>query len=201
MEPATGRIETIMPIVKHGATYEDLVALPDNLVAEIVDGDLHASPRPAMRHSLAAAALSYELGPPFHKGRGGPGGWWILPEPELHFGDDVLVPDLAGWRRERMPEVPDTVWVSLTPDWVCEVASPSTERLDRVHKLRIYARAGVVHAWIVNPLTKTLEVFRRDEAQWTLAGAFGGDEVVRAEPFDAIELELARLWGGPEPRP
>jgi Uma2 family endonuclease len=96
-----------------------------------------------------------------------------------------------------MPQVPDTVWTSLVPDWVCEVASPSTERLDRVHKMRIYARAGVEHAWIVNPLTKTLEVLRRSEAQWTLAAAHGGDEVIRAEPFQAIDLELARLWGGP----
>jgi Uma2 family endonuclease len=196
MEPATGRIEGTMPIVKTGATYEDLVALPDNLVAEIVDGDLHASPRPAMRHALGTSALSHVLGAAFQHGAGGPGGWWILIEPELHLADDVLVPDLGGWRRERMAEVPDAPWTSLAPDWVCEVASPSTERLDRVQKLRIYARAGVGHAWIVNPSTKTLEVFRRDEAQWTLAGAFGGDEVVRAEPFDAIVLELARLWGG-----
>jgi Uma2 family endonuclease len=196
MKPATGRAEGAMPIFKPQAIYEDLVALPENLVGEIVDGDLYASPRPAMRHALAASALSHVLGGAFQHGTGGPGGWWILQEPELHFGEDVLVPDLAGWRRERMPEVPDTAWTSLAPDWICEVASPSTERLDRVHKLRLYARAGVGHAWIVNPLARTLEIYRRDPAGWTLAAAHGGEEAVRAEPFDVIELKLARLWGG-----
>jgi Uma2 family endonuclease len=195
MEPATGRTEGTMPIFKQQATYEDLVNAPENLVAEIVDGNLYTSPRPSMRHALAASGLSHVLGAAFQQGRGGPGGWWILQEPELHLGDDVVVPDLAGWRRARMPDVPDEPWSSLAPDWVCEVASPSTERLDRVHKLRIYARAGVGHAWIVNPLARTLEIFRRSQVEWTLAAVHGGDEVVRAEPFQAIDLELARLWG------
>ena len=201
MEPATGRTEAGMPIFKQHATYEDLVNVPENLVAEIVDGDLYTSPRPAMRHALSASALAGVLVEAFQHGVRGPGGWWILPEPELHLGDDVVVPDLAGWRRERMPEVPDTVWTSLPPDWVCEIASPSTERLDRVHKLRIYARAGVGHAWIINPLARTLEIFRRSQDGWNLTAVHGGDEVAHAEPFDAIELELARLWGGPEPNP
>jgi Uma2 family endonuclease len=195
MEPATGRTEGTMPILKPRATYEDLAGVSENLVAEIIDGDLHASPRPAMRHALAASALSGVLVPAFQHDSGGPGGWWILPEPELHLADDVVVPDLAGWRRERLPDVPDAPWTSLAPDWVCEIASPSTERLDRVHKLRIYAREGVGHAWIVNPTARTLEIFRRSQVEWTLASVHGGDEVVRAEPFQAIDLELARLWG------
>ena len=189
------RTQEPMPIIKSNATYEDLVEVPDNLVAEIVDGNLHTSPRPAMPHALAATALGYVLGNPFHDGIGGPGGWLILDEPELHLGEDVVVPDIAGWRRERMADVPQAPWTSLAPDWICEVASPSTERLDRVEKLRIYAREGVTHAWLVNPLSRTLEVFRREGAAWMLVGAHGGEGVVRVEPFDAIEWELGRLWG------
>lgn len=185
-----------MPIVKTRATYEDLVAVPENLVAEIIDGDLHVSPRPGMRHSLVTSELLGALGGPFHRGTGGPGGWWILFELELHFGDDVVVPDLAGWRRERLPEVPDQPWMSLAPDWVCEVASPSTERIDRANKLGIYARAGVTHTWLANPANRTLEIFRRSDPAWTLVAVHGGDEVVRAEPFDAIELDLGALWSG-----
>ncbi len=193
--------ERAMPVIKANATYEDLVAVPDNLVAEIVDGQLHTSPRPASPHALAESSLHALLGGPFHQGIGGPGGWWVLVEPELHLGDDVVVPDLAAWRRERMPEYPNVAWFSLAPDWLCEVASPSTERFDRVDKLPIYARAGVAHAWIVNPTTRTLEVYRRDGSVWTLVGAHGGDAIVRAEPFEAFELELARLWDAPRPQP
>ena len=177
------------------ATYTDLLNAPDNLVAEILDGELHTSPRPSAPHAVASASLGMEIGGAFHRGRGGPGGWWILDEPELHFDPDVLVPDLAGWRRERMPRVPPDPFFTLAPDWVCEVVSPSTERIDRVLKLPIYARAGVGHAWLVNPATKTLEVFRRDGARWLLAATHGGDAIVRAEPFDAIELDLLPLWG------
>jgi Uma2 family endonuclease len=183
-----------MPVIKSKATYEDLVAVPDNLVAEIVDGNLHTNPRPAMQHALAATALGYVLGNPFHDGIGGPGGWLILDEPELHLGDDVVVPDIAGWRRERMADVPEAPWTSLAPDWICEVASPATERLDRVEKLRIYAREGVTHAWLVNPLSKMLEVFRRDGQDWTRVAAHGNAGPVRLEPFKAIAWELGRLW-------
>ena len=180
---------------KPRATYQDLLEVPDTMVAEILDGELYASPRPAPRHSRVASALDGVLWDPFDRGRGGPGGWWLLFEPELHFGDDVLVPDLAGWRHDRLDRIPDTAWISLPPDWVCEVASPSTERIDRVQKLRIYAREGVGHAWLVNPTTRTLEVYRRAEDKWTLVSTHGGDKVVRAEPFDAIELDLLVLWG------
>ena len=140
------------------ATYEDLVAVPENLVAEIVDGELWTSPRPAPRHALVYSALGSLLGPPFHHGRGGPGGWWIIDEPELHLGEDALVPDLAGWRRARMPRLPDTAYFGLAPDWVCEILSPSTAVLDRTRKLRVYAREGVRHAWLVDPATRTIEV-------------------------------------------
>ena len=181
--------------VKRRATYDDLLGVPEHKVAEIVDGDLHVSPRPASRHALAAAGLDRALGPPFHDGRGGPGGWWILFEPELHLGGDVLVPDLAGWRRQRMPEFPDTAAFTLAPDSVCEVVSPSTERLDRARKMPAYAREGVGHLWVVNPTARTLEVYRLAEQRWVLLATHEGEATVRAEPFEAVELDLAALWG------
>jgi Uma2 family endonuclease len=179
---------------KPRATYKDLLDVPDIMVAEILDGELYASPRPAMRHSQVASELGGVLWGPFRHGRGGPGGWWILDQPELHFGEDVLVPDLAGWRRDRLPQIPDTAAISLAPDWICEVISPSTERIDRVRKLPIYAREGVQYAWLINPQTKTLEVFRRAESAWILLSTHGGDESVRAEPFEALAIELPELW-------
>jgi Uma2 family endonuclease len=179
---------------KRPATYEDLVALPENLVGQIIDGELFAHPRPASPHAVASSALGGELYGPFQRGRGGPGGWWLLDEPELHFGKNVLVPDFAGWRRERMAEVPRVPFFTLAPDWVCEVLSPSTAALDRVRKKRIYARQGVEHVWLLDPEARSLEVFRLHEGRWVERGAYSGDERVRAEPFEAIELELAALW-------
>ncbi len=185
-----------MPKVDLGrpATYDDLVAVPDLLVAEIVDGELWTSPRPAPRHAVASSELGHQLGPPFHGGRGGPGGWLILDEPELHLGDHALVPDLAGWRRDRMPRVPDTAYFALAPDWVCEVLSPSTAQLDRAKKLRVYAEHGVAHAWLVDPLAQTLEVLRLEGGRWTLLDTQTGSVSVRAEPFEAVPLELGALW-------
>jgi Uma2 family endonuclease len=177
------------------ATYEDLLEVPDTKVAEIVDGELYVSPRPAAPHALAASVLGADLLGAFHQGRGGPGGWWIVHEPELHFGEDVLVPDLAGWRRERLPEFPKKAFFTLEPDWVCEVLSPSTERLDRARKLRVYAREGIAHTWFVNPMARTFEVYRRAEDRWLLLATFADDALVRAEPFEAIELDLLPLWG------
>ncbi|MEZ4453914.1 MAG: Uma2 family endonuclease [Nannocystaceae bacterium] len=178
------------------ATYEDVLAAPEHRVAEIVDGELYLHPRPAMPHAIAASALGEELGPPFKRGRGGPGGWIIVDEPELHLGGDVLVPDLAGWRRERLPEVPDAPFLELAPDWLCEVLSPSTQRLDRGPKLRIYGRAGVSHVWFVEPRDRTLEILERQGDRWTILDHFEGDAKIRARPFEAIELELAALWEG-----
>ncbi len=179
---------------KKGATYADVYDVPDNFVAEMLDGDLYAMPRPAVPHAHAASALGGELFGPFHRGRGGPGGWVILDEPELHFGTDVLVPDLAGWRRARMPEAPEAAYITLAPDWVCEVLSASTEAIDRGAKLRIYAREGVAHAWLVDPLRRTLEVLRLESGRWREVAVHEARAVVRAEPFDAIELELGALW-------
>ncbi len=177
------------------ATYDDVLAAPAHLVAELIGGEVHLHPRPAKPHANAATVLGEELGPPFRRGRGGPGGWVLLDEPELHLRRDVIVPDLAGWRRERMPVLDAREpFFTLAPDWVCEVLSPSTERLDRREKLAIYRREGVSHVWFVNPLARTLEVLALRDAHYAVIDVFAGAERVRAAPFDAIELELGLLW-------
>lgn len=181
-------------LAKKSATYEDLQALPPHVVGEIIDGELVVSPRPASLHALAASRIGIEIGGPFDRGRGGPGGWIILDEPELHIVGQVLVPDLAGWRRERMPEMPDVLFFELAPDWVCEVLSPATASLDRTRKMRYYAEAEIRHLWLVDPRIKTIEVYRLDGGSWRVVGSHAGDVPVRAEPFDAIELDLAGLW-------
>jgi Uma2 family endonuclease len=179
---------------KRRATYEDLSQVPDHLIAEILDGQLVTQPRPSPRHALAATVLGSRLGRPFHDGNDGPGGWILLYEPELHLHGDILVPDYAGWRRERMPELPEAAAFELAPDWVCEVLSPSTAATDRADKMPIYAREAVGHVWLVDPLVRTLEAFRLDAGQWRLLGVWHDEARVRAEPFDAIELDLTGLW-------
>lgn len=180
--------------LKTDATYADLCAVPENMVAEILGGELYAFPRPALPHAHAASVLTIELGGPFQRHREGPGGWWFLDEPELHFGADVLVPDIAAWRRERLPSIPRAAHMELASDWLCEVLSPSTEAIDRGKKLAIYARERVGHVWLVNPVTRTLEILRLDSGHWRLVATHEGSAPVRAEPFDAIELELGALW-------
>jgi Uma2 family endonuclease len=159
-----------------------------------VDGELFTAPRPANRHAIASSGLGSYVLPAYHRGDGGPGGWWIIFEPELHLGRDIMVPDLAGWRRERMPEYPDGAFVEIAPDWVCEVASPSTTRLDRVRKMPKYAQNGIGHLWLIDPTPRTLEVYRRADDHWLLVATHGDDERVRAEPFEAIEIALEHLW-------
>ncbi len=176
------------------ATYEDLAGVPSHLVAELIHGQLMTSPRPAPPHALAASSLSGELHGPFDRGRGGPGGWIILYEPELHLNGDALVPDLADWRRERMPALPQTSAFELAPDWVSEVLSPSTAALDRTVKIPVYAREGVGHVWLIDPLAQTLEVLRLDAGSYRIVGAWSGDAVVHAEPFDALGIALTELW-------
>jgi Uma2 family endonuclease len=183
-----------MGMGKRPATYTDLEELPPNMVGEIIAGELYASPRPAMPHTLLTTELALELLGPFHRGQGGPGGWRILIEPELHLQGDVLVPDFGGWRRERLPKAPKGAALTLAPDWACEILSPSTEARDRASKLPIYAREGVPHVWLLDPELRTLEVFRLDGAHYVLLATHAGDARVRVEPFDAIELELKALW-------
>jgi Uma2 family endonuclease len=187
-----------VPPLDRAATYEDLLQLPDHLVAEIVGGELHATPRPSPRHARAATRISNRLGPAFDEGRGGPGGWVILFEPELHLGPEVLVPDLAGWHRSRMPRLPDTAYFAVAPDWVCEVVSPATAALDRAGKLAAYARQHVRLAWLIDPLARTLEVLRVEGGRWVILATHAGDEVVRAEPFADIDVDLHPLWAEPE---
>jgi Uma2 family endonuclease len=178
------------------ATYDDVLAAPMHVVAEVIDGELSTHPRPASPHAQAATVLGEELGPPFRRGRGGPGGWILLDEPELHLGmeSDILVPDLAAWRRETMPVMPDAAFFTVRPDWVAEVVSPSTQRHDRRKKMPIYLREGVGHVWLVDPLARTLEVFLLDGPTYRLLATYADDEKVRAPPFDAIELDLSVLW-------
>lgn len=176
------------------ATYEDLFDLPENLVGEIVGGRLVTHPRPAPKHALAYSALGSELNNPFGRGRGGPGGWWILDEPELHLDADILVPDIAGWKRERMPKLPETAWFPLAPDWVCEILSPGTAKFDRAEKLPLYARHGVAHAWLVDPDLKTMEIFENHDGKWLLLAVLENDAPVSQPPFDAITFELNALW-------
>lgn len=181
------------------ATLKDLESVPEGWTGQIIDGELHAHPRPAFGHGKVTSELGVELGAPFGRGRGGPGGWLILDEPELHLGPDVLVPDLAGWRRERMPEPPpDTAFFTIAPDWVCEVLSPSTARLDRVKKWRSYLRERVPFIWFIDPIARTLEADTLSGPDYSRLGAWEAGERPRVAPFDAIELELDALWG-PEP--
>lgn len=179
------------------ATYQDVLDAPEHVVAELIDGTLYTSPRPAPRHSVASSIIGGDLTGPFHR-RGGdpnwPGGWWILDEPELHLGGDVMVTDVAGWRRERLPSIPNEAAFTLAPDWLCEVVSPSTARIDRVLKMPIYAREGVEFVWIVDPLLKSLEVFQRSATSWILLSSHVGDDLCRAEPFAAVELDMTRWW-------
>ncbi|WIG93512.1 Uma2 family endonuclease [Myxococcus sp. SDU36] len=175
--------------------YEALEHLPPNVVGEIIEGELHVSPRPRTMHGRAAFRLGKKLGPfDQEPDTEGPGGWVFLPEPELHLGGNVLVPDLAGWRRERMPELPDVTGVELAPDWLCEVLSPSTEAMDRSRKMTIYAREGVNHLWLVDPRIQLLEIYRREGERWQRLGAYTGDATVHAEPFEAQKLNLGSLW-------
>jgi Uma2 family endonuclease len=183
-------------VARRRATYQDVLDAPAHKVAEILDGELHLQPRPALPHAMAASALGEELGPPFKRGRGGPGGWIIMDEPELHLGDKILVPDLAGWRLERLPEVDESAFTTVAPDWVCEILSRDTARVDRTVKRPIYAQARVAYLWHIDPIERWVETFALDGNDWLLFGTWEGDAKARIRPFDAIELDLAVLWAG-----
>jgi Uma2 family endonuclease len=176
------------------AEYRDLFELPEHVIGEILNGQLITQPRPAPKHARASSIVGSELVGPYDQGRGGPGGWWILDEPEMHLGPHILVPDLAGWRRERMPALPDEAYFALAPDWVCEVLSPGTARIDRVVKMPIYAAQGVQWLWLVEPDLHTLEVFRLFDGHWLLEGAWQEADEVHAPPFAELAFSLADLW-------
>lgn len=178
------------------ASYEDVLTSDPRTIAEVIDGVLYTQPRPALGHAQIASELTYRLIGPFRHGRGGPGGWHILVEPELHLGlePDILVPDLAGWRTTRMPRVTNRAFETLSPDWVAEILSPSTSRVDRSLKLPVYQRERVPHVWLVDPQAMTIEVLRLDGESYRLLGVHADDARARLEPFDEVELDLASLW-------
>ena len=181
------------------ATYADLEAVPDHLVAEILRGRLVTHPRPSNRHSRAHFRLGAVLNGPFDEGIDGPGGWYFLTEPELQLGEEICVPELAGWRHERIPPAPAAdpfagVTVELAPDWVCEVLSPATERYDRREKREIYAEAGIGHLWLVDPRIEVVEAFVLVDRDWRLAGTFSGDQTAQIPPFEVIAIALGRVW-------
>lgn len=174
--------------------YRQLEALPETQIGEILAGDLVASPRPTPRHAIVIYELGGLLRDPYRHGVNGPGGWWIMSEPELHLGADVIVPDLAGWRQERMPAFPDTAAITLAPDWVCEVLSPKSGRRDRIIKRALYEKHQVPSLWYVDPLARSLDALRLTEQGWLIEGIFADDDLVRAKPFDAVDLPLGDLW-------
>ncbi len=173
---------------------DEFMEMPSNRVAEILNGELVSHPRPAPKHAFAYSSLTEEILGPFQKGRGGPGGWIIIDEPELHLGEQILVPDLAGWRKERMPALPETAWFETVPDWVCEIISPSTGRYDRGVKREIYADKGVQYLWFLDPLQQTLEAFQLREGQWVLLSTVTGNDEVALAPFAAVPFPLSNLW-------
>ncbi|MBF0102744.1 MAG: Uma2 family endonuclease [Desulfobacterales bacterium] len=174
--------------------YDDLYSIPNSMIGQIIDGDLIAMPRPTYRHSNVVSALEDEIGPSYRRGRNGPGGWIILFEPEIQFGKNILVPDLAGWKKEHLPSPPETNWCEVSPDWVCEVLSPSTIRIDRIKKMNIYAAYNVPYVWLIHPIDKTFEVFKLEHGRWILLSIHGENDKVRAEPFQEVEIDLNTLW-------
>jgi len=177
------------------ATMADLELLPSNVKGEIIDGVLYTQPRPRFAHQDVIGSLAGDLRSPYQRGRGGPGGWWIVPEPGVQLpGSPEFSPDIAGWRKERMPQPPVGA-ITLAPDWVCEILSPTTRAYDTRIKRPFYARMGVSHLWYVDLESHTVSVSRLSDGHWVELGVYGEDDVMRAEPFDAVEIALGEWWG------
>lgn len=176
------------------ATYDDILDLPDTIVGEVLNGQLETHPRPAPVHALAASSIGGELVSPFQKGRGGPGGWWIIDEPECHIEAEIFVPDLAGWRKLKLANLPETAWFDSTPDWVCEIISPTSIRRDRVTKMAIYARLGIGFYWLIDPLAQILEAYQLKNKHWVLLKSYADAEEVAIAPFAEYSFSLANLW-------
>ena len=180
---------------KKPATYADIEALPPHVVGQILFGTLHTHPRPVTRHVTTAHRLALKLGPPFEFGENGPGGWIFLPEEELHLGPHVVVPDISGWRAERLPaDYGESAFLTVPPDWICEVLSPSTEDIDKTDKSRIYATYGVDYLWYIDPRPRHHEVFVRQNRDWLLKHTFAEHEDVCAPPFPELSFPLGLLW-------
>ena len=180
--------------IRRPATYQDVLDAPPGMAAELIRGALHPQPRPRPRHSRAIIRLAVKLGGPYDADTDGPGGWTLLVEPELHLGPEVVVPNLAGWRRARLPRLPDEVCIAVPPDWVCEVLSPSTRTYDLTEKREVYAEHGVGWLWFVDPAARTLEAFALRDGTWVLVAAFHDDAEIRVAPFDAVGFALGALW-------
>ncbi|WP_089727481.1 Uma2 family endonuclease [Candidatus Thiosymbion oneisti] len=178
------------------ALYESLEALPAGLTGEILNGQLHTQPRPSGPHGRVASRVDRSIGRSYDDGIDGPGGWWIFVEPEVHFVRDVevTVPDLAGWRRKRMPYLPEDQRFEVVPDWICEILSPSTASRDREVKMPLYAHYKVQYAWLIDPVKRTLEAYRLDAGAWIEIGRFADADQVAVPPFEAMSLDLKGLW-------
>jgi Uma2 family endonuclease len=176
-------------------TYEDLYRIPENVTGEIIDGELIVTPRPSRKHGYAASSLGGRLTPSYQFGEGGgPGGWIFLVEPEIGLGENIMVPDVAGWKRALFPVDEDHNWISVPPDWVCEVLSPGTARTDKTVKMPVYARFGIPYLWFIDPAVRTLDAFRLEDGKWVVVGLFVQDDKVRIEPFSDVEIDLSILW-------
>ncbi len=180
---------------KKNRTYEDLHAIPENMLGEIINGKLVVTPRPGRKHGYVATTLIEQVGPAYHGGRGGPGGWIFIVEPEIILGKHIMVPDVAGWKSGRFPREEETNPISAVPDWVCEIlSSPKGELCDRSEKMPIYARYGIPHAWLINPTIQSLEAYRLEHGRWSTLGVFGERQRAPIEPFAEIELDLGEFW-------
>jgi Uma2 family endonuclease len=195
-EPDERERAAMNDLAKKLASYEDLYNIPENMIGEIINGELIVTPRPAPRHMHVTTVLAGEIVPPFRLGRGGPGGWIFAVETEVRLGEDTVVPDLAGWRKERFPIELEHNWIPVAPDWVCEVLSPGTLRNDKVRKMPIYAHHGVGHIWLIDPLAMNMDAFRLESGRWVLLASFSENDQVRVEPFLEIEINLGNLWIG-----
>jgi len=179
------------------ATRTDLDALPENVVGEIIEGVLYSAPRPRFRHASIESVMVADLVNPFQRGRGGPGGWWILAEPGIELPEATeIVPDMAGWRRSHLPDPLDNEPIRVVPDWVCEILSPTTRRHDQLVKRPFYARVGVPYLWIVDIEARSLSANELVEGRWLEIGLFGPGDAIRAKPFDGVELSMADWWDG-----
>ena len=188
------RRKAVKKIKSFDELYKELCDLPDNVVGEIINEELVVMPRPAPKHARASSSLGSKIFDSYDEGNGGPGGWWIFFEPEMHFLDDVIVPDIAGWKKERMPKLPEEAYFSLSPDWVCEVLSPSTARYDKISKFKIYEENKIPYYWIVDPLNRVLEIFELDQKNYKLVFVFDQNSLVKAPPFEELEFNLGSLW-------
>jgi len=186
--------EVTMDLAEKPASYQDIINLPENMVGEIINGHLETRPRPAPKHALAASSLGDELVSPFQKRRDGPGGWWILDEPECHLDGHILVPDIAGWRKQKLPSLPKTAWFEIAPDWVCKILSPGTMRLDRIVKMPIYAKLDVRYLWLIDPDLKTLEAYALQASNWSLIATFADNDEISIAPFTEHSFSLSVLW-------